>query len=682
MALSGTYTQGFTNNGAFRLRLEWSATQDVSGNYSTVWADLYIDSLQSWASVYDATSSACNININGNNKSFSNTSTVNGYQSKKLGSHGVTVYHNADGSKWFDISASHNFDITWNGAYVGNVSVSGGAWLNTIPRATTPTLSNYDPIMGDTITINLPRASTSFTHYVFHDFWAGTWTQINATAVGTSLQWTVPLKEYAQRMQNAVTGGGRIQVDTYNGGTFIGSKIVNFNATVPASVVPTISAGQVTHAETVAGLGAKFSSYVQGKSKIRATVAGTGAMIEGVSVSSIVGYKIEMNGQTYNTNDATSSELLNAGEQNIVYTVTDSRGRTASRTVTIYPAQYAPPTLTVFSTSRCEADGTPNDEGEYAKIIIGASISNVNNLNDKIFTISKKPVTSETWTNQNVASGTYTIATTVIIDGISGNNAWDIKFSVQDYFYTGDAISKKMQLSTAFSLIDYFNGGKGLAFGKVAEKDGFENNLKTWFTGGIENIALPAGDNGIAYWQALKGGFYTLAEGTLAGQPTPWGAVNVYRNVSDGVAECISYTTAERWYLRFTASGVGSWVKVQNQIPKLTVYQPTLGRGWWHYQDWGGGNFTRVRYYKTYDGLVGITGLLYAEYGYATNGAVIFTLPVGYRPNNTLIFNMRSDASVEHSRVEIKSDGTVRFASASNSASWVSLAGINFPAEN
>ena len=101
MALSGTYTQIFTNNSAFRLRIEWSATQDISGNYSTVWADLYIDSLQSWASVSDATSSACAITINGSTKTFYNNSTLSGYGSKKLGSHGVVVYHNADGTKQF-----------------------------------------------------------------------------------------------------------------------------------------------------------------------------------------------------------------------------------------------------------------------------------------------------------------------------------------------------------------------------------------------------------------------------------------------------------------------------------------------------------------------------------------------------------------------------------------------------
>ena len=672
MALSGTLTKGFTNNGAFRLRLEWSATQDISGNYSTVWADLFIDSLQSWASVYDGTSSACAININGNNKSFSNSSTLNGHQSKKLGSHGVVVYHNADGTKQFTISASHNFDITWNGAYVGNVSVSGSASLNTIPRATTPTLSNSNPLMGETITINLPRASSSFTHYVYHDFYAGTWAQINATAVGTSLQWTVPLKEYAQRMQTAEKGGGRIQVDTYNGGTFIGSKIVNFTATVPASVVPTISAGQVTQAETVAGLATKFANYVQGKSKIRATLAGTGAMIDGVSVSSIVGYKIQMNGQTYNTNDATSFELVNAGAQDIVYTVTDSRGRTASRTVSISPLAYKPPILSVLGASRCEADGTPNDEGEFAKVTIGATISALNNLNDKIFTLSKKPVTSETWTNQNVPSATYTIASTMIINGISGNNAWDIKFSVQDYFYTGDVVSKTMQLSTAFSLVDYSNGGKGLAFGKVAEKDGFENNLKTWFMGGIEAIPLPSGDNGLAYWQSLKGGFYKLSRDTLSGQPTPWGAVNVYRTATDGVAECISYTTAERWYLRFTASGVGSWVKVQNEIPKPVTFAPTLLSGWVNYGD----GFAPVEYWKGPDNMVHITGLI--KNGVTSEMAIIFTLPSGYRPGLKEIFTITQNNAV--GRIDVYDNGNVHVIKAG--AGFTSLAGISFLAKN
>ena len=669
MALSGTFTQGFTNNGAFRLRLEWSATQNVNGNYSTVSTNLYIDSLQSWASVYDGTSSACNININGNNKSFSNTSTVGAYESKWLGSHSATIYHNSDGSKWFEISTSHNFDITWNGAYVGTVNLYGSAWLNTIPRATTPALSNYNPIMGENITIYLPRASDSFTHYVFHDFYAGTWTKINTTAVGTSLSWTVPLKEYAQRMQNAVTGGGRIQVDTYNGGTFIGSKIVNFTATVPASVVPTISAGQVTHAETVAGLATKFANYVQGKSKIRATVAGTGAMIDGVSVSTITGYRIQMNGQTYNTNDATSFELVNAGAQDIIYTVTDSRGRTASRTVSISPLAYKPPILSVLSASRCEADGTPNDEGEYAKVTIGATLSALNNLNNKIFTLSKKPVTSEIWTNQNVSSGTYTIATTVIISGISGNNAWDIKFTVQDYFNTGDTISKTIQLSTAFTLIDYFKGGKGLAFGKVAEKEGFENNLKTWFTGGIEAIPLPSGDGSLVYWQTVKGGYYYATLGLVNGQPTPSGLIQVIRLGTDFSALWYDTTSQKVYRLYGSVTTINGWTLISGAP---VTFAPTLLNGWVNHGD----GFAPVKYWKGPDNMVHITGLI--KNGVTADNTIIFTLPIGYRPGAKELFTVTQNNVI--GRIDIDHKGNVLVKKAG--AGFTSLYDISFLAEN
>lgn len=662
MALSGTYTQIFTNNSAFRLRVEWSATQDISGNYSTVWADLFIDSLQSWASVSDATSSACSITINGSTKTFYNTSTLSGYGSKKLGSHGVIVYHNADGTKQFTVSASHNFDITWNGSYVGTVNVSGSAWLNTIPRATTPTLSNYNPIMGDTITISLPRASDAFTHYVFHDFFVGSWTQINQVAAGTSLQWTVPLEEYANRIPNAEYGGGRIQVDTYNGGTYIGSKIINFTAHLPAAAMPSITSTGIE--EAVAGLRAKFGAYVQSKSKLTLTIAGVG-----IYKSTVASYKITANGTNYNANSATTSELNASGAQDVTFSLTDSRGRTVSVTTQINVVAYFSPRLTVLTASRCSADGTPDDEGEFAKVTIAAEIAPVGNLNDKTYKVSKKTVTSEIWTETDI-SGDYTLSAVTILSDISGNNSWDIKFTVQDYFNAGDTISKTMQLSTAFSLIDYNNGGKGLSFGKVAEIDGFENNLMTWFTGGIEAIPLPSGDGNLLYWQGVLGGYYHAVLGSVAGQPSPSGLVHVIRRETDFSVIWHDLTSRNVYRLYGSATAINGWSLVSG---KPVIFAPTMLNGWVNYGD----GFATAGFSKGPDNRVHLTGLI--KGGTVADGTVIFTLPDGFRPAQKEIFIVFISGG-GFGRIDINDNGSV-VAKIVN-ATYTSLGGISFLANN
>lgn len=669
MALSGSFTKGFSNNGAFRLRVEWSATQNINENYSTVTAHLYIDSLQSWASVYDATSSSTSLSINGNTKYFSNNSTINAWQSKWMGSHTVTVYHTNDGSKWFDIYATHNFDITWNGSYIGGVDVYGSAWLNTIPRASVPTVATTGIQYGDSIHVNLNRASEDFTHYVSIDI-GNVKTDIgNMDRHTNSFDFVLPL-DWCARIPTLNANSGKFTVHTYNGnGGYIGTNESWFTANVPASVIPTVSAEQVTHIEAVEGLASKFNVYVQSKSKIRATAAGTGAFVGEVQCSTIASHKIEMNGQIFNSNDATS-EILNAsGSQTIKYTVIDSRGRTASRTVTISVVAYSPPVLSLLKASRCESDGTQNDEEEYAKVTIGATVSAVNNLNDKIFTISKKTVTSEIWTNQNVASATYTVAMDVIISDISGNNAWDIKFTVNDYFSTDDKVSKTMQLSTAFSLIDYFNGGKGLAFGKVAEKEGFENNLKTWFTGGIETIALPTGDGTLIYWQNVPGGYYHAVLGSVTGQPSPSGLVQVIRHETDFSAIWHDFTSRNLYRLYGSVTAVNGWTLISGAP---VTFAPTLLNAWVNYGD----GFAAAEYWKDSDNVVHITGLI--KDGGVADGTVIFTLPAGFRPGLKELFP--STLSSGTGRIDVNDNGNV--VAKIVSAAYTSLSGISFLAKN
>ena len=662
MTLSGTFTQVFTNNGAFRLRVEWSATQDISGNYSNVYADLYVDSLQSWASVSDATSSLCAITINGNRKTFYNNSTLSAYQSKKLGSHGVTVYHNVDGTKQFGISAEHNFDITWNGSYVGNVSLSANPWLNTIPRATTPVLSNSNPVMGQAITISLPRASDSFTHYVYHDFYVGAWTQINATAAGTSLNWTLPLEEYALRLTNAASGGGRIQVDTYNGGTYIGSKIVNFIASVPSSAIPTI--GTATVAETVAGLQAQFGGYVQTKSKLALAMSASG-----VYGSTITAYKITANGTVYQTASATTAEINVGGAQNVVFEATDSRGRVASITTPITVLPYVAPSITSFTAVRADETGAVDDEGTYAKVDYLATMSPVNGGNIKTLTVRYKKTNEETWSEATVTNAAFdNLSGGALIPGFDIDYAYDVAFDLTDYFNT---VSKEASppLPTGFTLINYHPGGRGMAFGKVAGGPGFENGLMTWFTGGIEAVELLTGDGSLAYWQTVKGGYYYATLGSVTGQPRPSGLVQVIRVGTDFSVLWHDLTSQNVYRLYGSATVLSGWTLVSG---KPVTFAPTLLNSWVNY----GEGFAPVKYWKGPDNMVHIGGLI--KNGVTADNTIIFTLPIGYRPGAKEIFTVTQNNAI--GRIDIDHDGNVLVTLAG--AEFTSLSGISFLAEN
>ena len=42
MALSGSFS-GSINSGHYRLRVDWSASQDISGNKSTITANMYLE---------------------------------------------------------------------------------------------------------------------------------------------------------------------------------------------------------------------------------------------------------------------------------------------------------------------------------------------------------------------------------------------------------------------------------------------------------------------------------------------------------------------------------------------------------------------------------------------------------------------------------------------------------------
>lgn len=165
MALSGTFYGATVANG-YRLEIDWTASQNISGNYSDVTARVYWHSLGSGYTVSSSATKSGSTTIDGNVHSFSTAgASLSGNERRLIDTYTVTVYHNADGSRSADISASYSPKVSL-AVYVDTVSASGTAYLDTIPRASTAS-SNVSWTAGtQDLGISLNVASSSFHHSI------------------------------------------------------------------------------------------------------------------------------------------------------------------------------------------------------------------------------------------------------------------------------------------------------------------------------------------------------------------------------------------------------------------------------------------------------------------------------------------------------------------------------------
>lgn len=502
MAASGTIQQAITTG--YRIQIAWTVdSQSVANNTSTVTAKVQLVSTGSSYTIVSSATKSGSLTINGTKYTFNFSAALSGSQTKTLFTKTVTVAHNADGTKTCAFSATCGINVTLSGTYYGNVTASGNGTFNTIARASTISSVTSSVAVNGTnaVTVAITRASSSFTHTVVFTF--GSYTQTVA-GVGTSTSYAIP-QNWLNAIPNGTSGTAKVTVTTYSGSTKIGSAVSkNFTLTVPATVVPTISA--VTLSEGVSGLAAQFGGYVQTKSKLSVKITAAGALS-----STIKTYKTVVQGVTFTGASITSGILMHSGTSTVTITVTDSRGRTASTTRSITVIPYTSPKITSFQGFRCLANGTENYEGTYVNAAVNFSISAVSNKNTASYTLEYKLQTATAWTALTSGS-VYALNSNIVSasGAFSVDSSYDLRLTVKDYFTTVTSI---FEIPTAFTLMDFNASGKGLAFGKVSEKtQGIEIALDVEFmgkvTGTIFDAILPVGSMILRYDHTNPGTLY------------------------------------------------------------------------------------------------------------------------------------------------------------------------------
>jgi len=545
----------------------WIVSQNVANNTTVVGWNMQLVAGTS-GKISSTASKDWSVTVNGTKYSGTNTVGIGNNATKTLASGTTSVAHNSDGTKTFNYSFSQEFAITFSGASIGTKSGSGSGTLTTIPRATTPTLSASSVNMGSSVTINTPRASSGFTHDLAYSFAGSGWVTID-TGVGTSKTWTVP--DLATRIPNATSGTMTIRCITKNGSTSIGTKTVLLTVKVPTSVVPTISA--VALAEATSGLAAQFGAFIQNKSTVKATITAAGA-----KGSTIKSYSTTFLGKTYTGSSWTSGLLTKSGSLSMVTKVTDSRGRTASKTTTLTVLAYTKPQVTEFVVRRVNEDGLMDSNGTRASFSYAYTVAPLGNKNTAAMTITYKRSTETTWSS-SILNGSSLNGSGVVLSTVNFPNdyQYDLRIQVKDWF--GATSTYTAVLPSGAVIFDIRADGLGIAFGKTSELEGVE------------------------FGWAPKGAVFGLGE---AMEAIPSNAnLNDYTQV--GIYACRSNTTVETLYNRpsdfaFTMrvySGLGNkdtagsyWYLLQEVRPYQAAeptYRRTLTRnssGAWSYGGW------------------------------------------------------------------------------------------------
>lgn len=437
------------------------ASQNVANNTSTVNVQVFI--FRTNTGYTTSGNGTCFCKING----ITYSSAISSAQ--KITSDGILLFnmfvdvgHNPDGSKTLDCSAWITHDR------FSSVEQGYSEALPAIPRTSKPTVAILGWNLGENITISTNRASTAFTHTISYRF--GNATGIIATGVEDSVNWVPPVN-LATQIPSSTTGTLEIFCETVVNGQSIGTEGVNIRRDVPENVIPSFT----PYVDDYENLWTRYNNKMI-KTKSRFDIRFVNP--SGAYGSSIVSYNIAIDGVTVsNQSSYISNFIATAGNKRITLSLTDSRGRSASWEGVYTVLDYSAPVINEFTVYRSNSQQGYDEDGSYFLATYNYSITPLDNLNGKDVSIKYKESTSAQWVDVLHKTDAYSARSTV--HGIaSTEKSYSFKITITDSFGT---IERTINLSSAFTLIDFNSSGHGIAFGKVSEDNSFDCNLDATF---------------------------------------------------------------------------------------------------------------------------------------------------------------------------------------------------------
>lgn len=546
MAVSSTFS---TSNQYVKYRIECTTNwQDIANNISNVTVKVFVWRTNTGYTTYgDGT---CYCYINGTNYeqaiSYTNKITSSGTY---IFSKTLNITHNADGTKTLSTSAYFNIP-----SVVSSNSNAASFTLTTIPRTSSVTCNSF--YIGDSTTITINRASSTFTHTVKYVYGSLSGTIATKTSE-TSIGWTPPTTFYGQ-IPNGTTGYGSVTCETYSGDTLIGTATANFNAYAKESdCIPDVSATIVdTNANTIALTG-DSSKLIKYLSKPQVTVNASAKNSASIRTRRMAWE----DGQTSTETTATFNNGVTSS--NITVSATDSRGYSKSTSYNLSPSRWVEYVKLAFSNislSRTESTGstaTIKVLGNYFNGSFGA----VTNSFTLKYRYKEEGGNYTNYTTVEVARTNDTFDYSTTLSNIDYKKQYIFEFVLEDAAMVVSSGEKVLEKGEAIFRIgqDYTKTN-----GRMLDEYGAEivNGLSKYRTGGVDiNPDTTIEELILTETNTPDGGFWYVRTMFYANK-----SVNSNRTQ---IAYPYAYDSKMKRtsYMRIYVSGIGwgSWVAISSE---------------------------------------------------------------------------------------------------------------------
>lgn len=331
--------------------------------------------------------------------------------------------------------------------------------------------------------------STSDVHFFVGDVYKFTWMLKNRTYVqyvkvtdGGSIStpnFTIPIEWNDQitssspeslrcRMEYIVDGKSTYEwMNLLNGkdnSNYYVDCWTGVSVTAGDDVVPSISS--VTLSDKNGLVPSSWKSFIQFLSNVAITnISASG--IYGSTITNI-SLSVSNNGNVIGSGSGTLSSLPQTaiikeyGTFDVSVTVTDTRGRSASKSAEITFLSYAAPGINIGVSQRCLKDGTIDNDGTYVMCTASPFFSSCNGHNSYRIYVAYKRTDSATYN----AEQQITSFPAVIGSGdFDPEYSYDIQYRIVDQFNTTYFVD---YVSTATMLMHFMREGRGVAFGQKA----------------------------------------------------------------------------------------------------------------------------------------------------------------------------------------------------------------------